>query len=86
MGFLDFLFKKKDKVEVKEEEEEVVEAETKVEEAPTPSSRPEPNAICGHCGMGIYAEQRSIKCDGVRYHNKPCFRQLKRQARKALLG
>jgi hypothetical protein len=88
MGFLDFLFKKK------EEKVEIVpvitgvddEVEEKSDEAQAPASTPGDEKVCDYCGMSISKEQRSLKVDGKRYHNKPCFRELKKLAKKQLLG
>ena len=74
MNFLKKLFGKK------EEKEEIVE-----EEKPEVFYE-ETDKVCEWCKMSIYKEQKTKKFDGNHYHLKPCYRQLRKEARRNIMG
>ena len=62
------IFKKKEEViEIKEETKQEIK-----EEYP----------ICAKCNMTIFPEQRVKTFDNKKFHLKPCFRELMKEAKK----
>jgi hypothetical protein len=79
MGFLSNLFKKKEVVEETEEVEEVVE-----EPSYKPSS--EDFIVCAYCDQEIFGDQRVKSWGGKKYHLKPCWRNLLKNAKQVHSG
>ena len=74
MGFFKNLFQKK----------EIVEEVVKEEPAYIPSVESE--IKCHSCGMSIFGEQKVKTFGGHKYHLKPCYRQLLKDAMKVYKG
>lgn len=75
MGWMKKLFKPKKKVELKKKEE------PKEEHIIT-----DDRGVCDYCGFEIFGEQKSIRKAGKTYHNKPCWRNLQKMAKREAFG
>jgi len=64
------LFKKKEKEKIKKE---IIPEETS-------------DLICAYCGMGINGEQKIKTFNGKKYHLKPCWRKLQKEAMNSFKG
>jgi hypothetical protein len=84
MGFIDKL-----KSFFKKEQEVIPQV---IETAPVELVVQEPiisngqEVICASCGLGITEQQGVKSFNGKKYHSKPCFRNLRRQAEKIAMG
>jgi hypothetical protein len=68
------IFKKKEEKEFESLEEEA----NKVKEELVKEEYP----ICAKCNMTIFPEQRVKTFDNKKFHLKPCFRELMKEAKK----
>ena len=73
MGFLSKLFGKKEVESIEEKEQEPVLVENELYE---------PGIKCGYCGLGIHGEQQIKTYNGKKFHLKPCFRDMRKEAKK----
>lgn len=72
------LFKKKEERKIENLEEEVNKLNSELVKEESKQDYP----ICASCGMPIYPEQRIKTFNNKKFHSKPCFRNLMKEAKK----
>ena len=81
MGFFSKIFKRQKKEKAKEIREDFKPTHEEVEEFDSMSLEDYP--ICHSCGLRIIPPQKVTTFNGEKYHVKPCFKKLRKEARKS---
>lgn len=71
----------------KEDSKEIESPPIQIEEPKVEIRKPiGDEVICQHCGMPIYGDQKIKTFNSNKYHLKPCFRDLMKEAKRMAMG